>query len=140
MQTQTTRPPSSTPPAVSDPSHETTIAGLHERFAGVVCWWGAYTYEWWAIVPGGARWKIVNAEDPDTLGHQILKARNHHQPPAATGLSETLQTCPPPRSALIVSATRRGLARNRRFTAKPEHFLAFADIAATLICHRRLAK
>ncbi|TYB42512.1 hypothetical protein FXF69_32475 [Actinomadura chibensis] len=75
-QTQTTRRPSSTPPAVPDPTHATAIAGLHERFAGVVCWWGAYTYEWWAIVPGGTRWKIVSAEDPDTLVHLILKARN----------------------------------------------------------------
>ncbi|MFC4055071.1 hypothetical protein ACFOY4_35740 [Actinomadura syzygii] len=75
-QTQTPRPPSPTPPAVPDPSHQTTIAGLHERFAGVVCWWGTYTYEWWAIVPGGTQWKIVNAEDPETLLHKILKARN----------------------------------------------------------------
>ncbi|TDD40593.1 hypothetical protein E1287_00955 [Actinomadura sp. KC06] len=60
-----------------DPSHAATIAGLQERFAGVVCWWGIYTYEWWAIVPGGTQWKIVNAEDPDTLVQQILKARNY---------------------------------------------------------------
>lgn len=73
-QTQTARPASLTPPAVPDPSHETTIAGLRERFPGVVCWWGTYTYEWWAIVPGGTQWKIVSAEDPDTLVHQIRKA------------------------------------------------------------------
>ncbi|MFI0479735.1 hypothetical protein [Actinomadura sp. 9N215] len=76
-QTQTTRPPRATPPAVPDPSHETTIAGLQERFAGVVFWWGTYTYEWWAIVPGGTQWTIVNAEDPDALVQQILKARNY---------------------------------------------------------------
>ncbi|MEV3927495.1 IS5/IS1182 family transposase, partial [Actinomadura coerulea] len=27
-----------------------------------------------------------------------------------------------------------------RYERKPEHFLAFVAIAATLICHRRLAK
>ena len=63
-----------TPPAVPDPAHVTTIAELENRFAGVVCWWGRYTYEWWAIVPGGTRWTIVNAEEPDSLLHEILKA------------------------------------------------------------------
>jgi transposase len=29
---------------------------------------------------------------------------------------------------------------HRRYERKPEHFLAFAGIAATLICHRRLTK
>ena len=29
---------------------------------------------------------------------------------------------------------------HRRYERKPEHFLAFTAIAATLICHRRLAK
>jgi transposase len=29
---------------------------------------------------------------------------------------------------------------HRRYERKPEHFLAFVGIAATLICHRRLAK
>lgn len=29
---------------------------------------------------------------------------------------------------------------HRRYERKSEHFLAFAGIAATLICHRRLAK
>jgi len=29
---------------------------------------------------------------------------------------------------------------HRRYERKPEHFLAFAAIAATLICHRRLTK
>ncbi|MEV6803026.1 transposase, partial [Streptomyces sp. NPDC051129] len=29
---------------------------------------------------------------------------------------------------------------HRRYERKPEHFLAFTAIAATLICHRRLTK
>ncbi|WP_345702197.1 transposase, partial [Streptomyces avermitilis] len=29
---------------------------------------------------------------------------------------------------------------HRRYERKAEHFLAFADIAAALICHRRLTK
>ncbi|SCF68618.1 Transposase DDE domain-containing protein [Streptomyces sp. Ncost-T10-10d] len=29
---------------------------------------------------------------------------------------------------------------HRRYERKPEHFLAFVGIAATLICHRRLTK
>jgi transposase len=29
---------------------------------------------------------------------------------------------------------------HRRYERKPEHFLAFVGLAATLICHRRLAK
>ncbi|MGW1077524.1 transposase, partial [Streptomyces sp. NPDC002537] len=29
---------------------------------------------------------------------------------------------------------------HRRYERKPEHFLAFAGIAATLICYRRLTK
>jgi Transposase DDE domain. len=29
---------------------------------------------------------------------------------------------------------------HRRYERKPDHFLAFADVAAALICHRRLAK
>ncbi|MEU9843109.1 hypothetical protein AB0C69_28245 [Actinomadura sp. NPDC048032] len=53
----------------------TTIAELEKRFAGLVCWWGHYTYEWWAIVPGGTQWTIVNAEEPDSLLHEILRAR-----------------------------------------------------------------
>ncbi|MGI5422181.1 hypothetical protein [Actinomadura luteofluorescens] len=67
--------PSPTPPAVPDPAHVTTIAELEKRFAGLVCWWGRYTYEWWAIVPGGTQWTIVNAEEPDSLLHEILRAR-----------------------------------------------------------------
>ncbi|WP_344892254.1 hypothetical protein [Actinomadura meridiana] len=74
-QTQATGERCSPPPARPDPSHAPTIAELQRRFAGVVCWWGAYTYEWWAIVPGGTQWKIVNAEDPDTLIQRVLNTR-----------------------------------------------------------------
>lgn len=58
------------------PSHAVTIAELQERFEGVVCWWGAATREWWAIIPGGTRWRIVNAPDPDGLLQIILKDRS----------------------------------------------------------------
>ncbi|MEU8802884.1 hypothetical protein [Spirillospora sp. NPDC048819] len=52
-----------------------TIAELQERFNGVVCWWGISTKEWWALIPGGTQWKIVNAPDPDDLIQAVLKAR-----------------------------------------------------------------
>ncbi|TDD40538.1 hypothetical protein E1287_00775 [Actinomadura sp. KC06] len=68
--------PHPTPPARPDPSHGAAIAELQGRFDGVVCWWGAYTYEWWAIVPGGTEWQIVNAEDPSGLARAIIQARS----------------------------------------------------------------
>lgn len=61
-------------PSAPDPAHAVTIAKLQERFAGVVCWWGISTKEWWALIPGGTRWQIVNAPTPDDLVQVILKA------------------------------------------------------------------
>lgn len=62
-------------PPEPDPSLSATIAEVRRRFTGVVCWWGAYTGEWWALVPGGTRWRIVNARDPDKLIQAVLSAR-----------------------------------------------------------------
>lgn len=62
-------------PSAPDPAHAVTIARLQERFAGVICWWGVSTKEWWALIPGGTQWKIVNAPDPDDLIQAVLKAR-----------------------------------------------------------------
>lgn len=64
------------PAAGPDPSHGAAIAELQARFDGVVCWWGAYTHEWWAVVPGGTQWQIVNAQDPAALARAIINARN----------------------------------------------------------------
>ncbi|WP_433472144.1 hypothetical protein ACQPZP_25005 [Spirillospora sp. CA-142024] len=65
-----------TPPPDSDPSRARTIAELHARF-GVICWWGTHTKEWWALIPGGTRWRLVNAPDPDALARIILADRPH---------------------------------------------------------------
>jgi hypothetical protein len=43
--------------------------------SGVICWWGAYTREWWAVIPGGTHWKIVNVPDPEALIEAVFKAR-----------------------------------------------------------------
>ena len=51
-----------------------TVADLQER-SGVICWWGIHTKEWWALVPGGTRWRIVNAPDPETLLQAIFESR-----------------------------------------------------------------
>jgi hypothetical protein len=57
-----------------DQPHATTIADLQER-SGVICWWGAYTREWWALIPGGTQWKIVNAPGPEALIEAVFRAR-----------------------------------------------------------------
>ncbi|TDD86688.1 hypothetical protein E1293_09250 [Actinomadura darangshiensis] len=74
---EASKSPRPTPLADPDPSHAHTIAELRERFEGVVCWWGAYTKEWWAILSGGTQWEIVNAPDPDALIQLILETRAH---------------------------------------------------------------
>ncbi|MEU8123915.1 hypothetical protein AB0C21_34845 [Spirillospora sp. NPDC049024] len=58
------------PPPDPDPSRTRTIADLHARF-GVVCWWGAHTKEWWALIPGAARWRLVNAPASEALAETI---------------------------------------------------------------------
>jgi hypothetical protein len=60
-----------TPPPDPDPSRARTIAELHARF-GVISWWGTHTKEWWALIPGGTQWRLVNAPTPDTLTQAIL--------------------------------------------------------------------
>ncbi|WP_242911413.1 hypothetical protein [Actinomadura terrae] len=60
-----------TPP----PDHEpTTISELQERYAGVICWWGISTSEWWALIPRGPQWKIVSAPDTNSLIQAVIKA------------------------------------------------------------------
>ena len=54
--------------------HAATIADLQNR-SGVICWYGTCTQEWWALLPGGTRWQIVNAPDPETLIERIFKGR-----------------------------------------------------------------
>lgn len=54
--------------------HAKTIADLQDR-SGVICWWGSCTEEWWALIPGGTRWRIVNAPDPEALIETIFRAR-----------------------------------------------------------------
>ncbi|MFA1541966.1 hypothetical protein [Actinomadura monticuli] len=68
---ETARP---TPLPHPDQPHAATIADLQER-SGVICWWGVHTEEWWALVPGGTRWRIVNAPDPEALLRVIARAR-----------------------------------------------------------------
>jgi hypothetical protein len=74
---QMPRPEHQDRPPDPDPSQSATIAEVRRRFTGVVCWWGTYTGEWWALVPGGTRWQIVNARDPDKLIQAVLNARPH---------------------------------------------------------------
>ncbi|MFG2248184.1 hypothetical protein [Spirillospora sp. NPDC048823] len=62
-------------PSAPDPAQAVTVAKLQERFAGVICWWGLSTKEWWALIPGGTQWQIVNAADPDDLVQAVLEAR-----------------------------------------------------------------
>ncbi|MWA04087.1 hypothetical protein F8568_027635 [Actinomadura sp. LD22] len=56
------------------PEHATIITDLQRRFPDVVCWWGAYTGEWWALIPGGTRWRLANASDPGDLVQIIATA------------------------------------------------------------------
>ncbi|MFI0408311.1 hypothetical protein [Actinomadura sp. 3N508] len=65
------------PPAQPDRSDGAVIAELQARFDGVVCWWGASTNEWWAVVPGGTRWQIVHAADPPGLARAVIEAWSH---------------------------------------------------------------
>lgn len=61
-QTRASGLPSPAPPAEPDPSHAPAAAELQQRFASVICRRGPLTCEWWAIVPGEPRWKIVSAQ------------------------------------------------------------------------------
>ncbi|WP_141585869.1 hypothetical protein [Actinomadura sp. WMMA1423] len=65
------RPVLPAPPPDPDPSRTRTIADLHARF-GVICWWGAHTKEWWALVPGAARWRLVSATASEELAETII--------------------------------------------------------------------
>ncbi|WP_344265013.1 hypothetical protein [Actinomadura napierensis] len=56
--------------------HAAIITELQQRFPDVVCWWGAYTGEWWALLPGGTRWRLVSASDPGDLVQIIAEARS----------------------------------------------------------------
>ncbi|WP_433461721.1 hypothetical protein [Spirillospora sp. CA-128828] len=60
-----------------DQPRATTVAELQQR-SGVICWWGTHTEEWWALIPGGTQWKLVNAPDPDALTRAIQNARARH--------------------------------------------------------------
>jgi hypothetical protein len=66
-----------TPPPDPDPSRARVIAELHARF-GVISWWGTHTREWWALIPGGTQWKLVNGPDPAALTRAILNVRARH--------------------------------------------------------------
>ncbi|WP_157610018.1 hypothetical protein [Spirillospora albida] len=68
------RAPGRYPPEPA-PSLSVTIAEVRHRLPGVVCWWGASTGEWWALVPDGTRWRIINARDPDHLIQAVLGTR-----------------------------------------------------------------
>ncbi|NKZ05245.1 hypothetical protein [Actinomadura latina] len=57
-----------------DQPRATTIADLQAR-SSVICWYGARTAEWWALIPGGTQRRIVNAPDPEALIETIFKAR-----------------------------------------------------------------
>ncbi|WP_157431047.1 hypothetical protein [Actinomadura macra] len=50
-----------------------TVSELQEQYPGVVCWWGLATCEWWALIPDGMQWKIVNASTPDGLIHAVVR-------------------------------------------------------------------
>lgn len=54
--------------------HATTVADLQER-SGVICWYGTHTEEWWALIPGGTQWRIVNAPDPEALIQAVYTSR-----------------------------------------------------------------
>jgi hypothetical protein len=54
--------------------HAPTIADLQNR-SGVICWYGTATQEWWALIPGGTQWRIINAPDPEALIETIFRAR-----------------------------------------------------------------
>jgi hypothetical protein len=70
----TTGEPRPVPRPHPDQPHAATVADLQDR-SGVICWYGSYTEEWWAIIPGGTQWQIVNAPDPEALIQAIFKAR-----------------------------------------------------------------
>ncbi|MDL4816274.1 hypothetical protein [Actinomadura opuntiae] len=57
------------------PEHAAIITDLQRRFPDVVCWWGAHTGEWWALLPGGTRWRLASASDPAGLVQIIAEAR-----------------------------------------------------------------
>lgn len=64
-----------TPPSDPDPIRARTITDLHARF-GVISWWGTHTKEWWALLPAGTQWRLLNAPTPDALTEVILHVRS----------------------------------------------------------------
>ncbi|SFQ34465.1 hypothetical protein SAMN04489713_1285 [Actinomadura madurae] len=73
-QRQTSETGLPTPPSAPDPIRARTIAELHARF-GVISWWGTHTKEWWALLPSGTQWRLLNAPTPAALTEAILHAR-----------------------------------------------------------------
>lgn len=70
----TTGTPRLAPPSDPPQPFATEIAGLRER-PGVLCWRGAYTEKWWALIPSGTQWEIINAPAPEAPIQAISKAR-----------------------------------------------------------------
>ncbi|MFI0353144.1 hypothetical protein [Actinomadura sp. 9N407] len=68
-------PPSNAPREYrSAPSQPLTIAELRHRLPGVLCWWGVWTHEWWALVQTSGDYRLVNATTVDGLARAITTA------------------------------------------------------------------
>jgi hypothetical protein len=80
---------------------------------------------------------VTRGYDFDHL-HRWLRSRNITPHIARKGIKSSHMAGPPP---LDCRENRRLAVRpcrlHRRYESKTAHFLAFAGIAATLICHRR---
>ncbi|GLW65536.1 hypothetical protein Arub01_37800 [Actinomadura rubrobrunea] len=50
----------------------TAAAQIEREFPGVVAWFGRATRTWWAMVPIGSGWRLVEAIDPAELRQAIL--------------------------------------------------------------------
>ncbi|GLZ12553.1 hypothetical protein Acsp04_27880 [Actinomadura sp. NBRC 104425] len=48
------------------------LAGIRRDFPEIPAWYGKATGSWWAMVPIGARWRLVEAVDPAELRRAIL--------------------------------------------------------------------
>jgi len=59
---------------MSTPFLPMTVEELRHVLPGVLCWWGVWTREWWAVISTSAGYRLVNANTVQDLARTIAKA------------------------------------------------------------------
>ncbi|WP_067793597.1 hypothetical protein [Actinomadura formosensis] len=121
----TTGAPRLTPPPDSARPFATEITESQER-SGVLCWWGACTGQWWALIPGGTQQEIINASDPEALlGDRTPRVRRRARGPAHRFCFGVVRT-------MVTTAINGGMGRmSKRAGVSPEVALAKVSYCAT---------